>query len=328
MSNRYSAGLALIAAAGLAACSEPSTAPTSTVQPRFAQSASDLTPVVAPTGDLATFLRALNSRLAAQGARFAVRQADLSFAPTANPNQASIVFANDRRLRTGYRFVTADPRRPASIGVIRQASFAPFAFAFTGSGFVDATPSIDASFATWASSTCSGLPIVKSPLAANVFPSALLSLGPGFLSDPLANDVNTIGYLPGFIFDLFLGPGAANGVLGVTFPFVWVDADGNPTDIDHDNTDDMAFAEIWYNAAFNWTNTGTGSNIDLETVALHENGHALGLDHFGKVAINLSSGKLQVSPRAVMNAFILGTLRSPLGTDNAAYCSLWSNYPN
>jgi hypothetical protein len=172
---------------------------------------------------------------------------------------------------------------------------------------------------------CASLPIVNNVLPANVFPSALLNLG-GFIPNPLFSDVNTVGFLPGFIFDIVLGPGASQEVLGVTFPFVFVDANGDPTDIDADGNDDAAFAEVWYNAAFLWNTSGSGPGVDIETVALHENGHALGLAHFGRIAVNTSSGKLNVSPRAVMNAFILGTLRQPLGTDAGAFCSNWSDW--
>jgi hypothetical protein len=37
-------------------------------------------------------------------------------------------------------------------------------------------------------------------------------------------------------------------------------------------------------------------------VALHENGHALGLGHYGKVFVTTNNAKLHIAPRAVMNA--------------------------
>ena len=187
-----------------------------------------------------------------------------------------------------------------------------------------AKPSVDASFATWTGVKCSSLQVVNNILPANVFNSLILTI-PGFINNPLASDVNTVGFLPGAIFDAVFGPGASTEILGVTFPFVFTQG-GVPTDIDSDGNADAAFAEIWYNARFRWNNTGTGPGVDIETVTLHENGHALGLGHFGKIAINESNGKLKVSPRAVMNALVLGTLRSPLGTDNSAFCATWGNW--
>ena len=50
----------------------------------------------------------------------------------------------------------------------------------------------------------------------------------------------------------------------MTFPFVWVDASGNPTDIDNDGAADYAFALILYSSTFSWAING---DIDVETVA-------------------------------------------------------------
>jgi hypothetical protein len=102
-----------------------------------------------------------------------------------------------------------------------------------------------------------------------------------------------------------------------------------PSDIDRDGNLDYAFAEVWYNNAFTWTLSGFGGDADVQTVAFHENGHALGLGHFGKIHATFSpfGGRLHVSPRAAMNAIILGTLRGPLGTDNAALCGYYANWP-
>jgi hypothetical protein len=307
------------------ACADDATNPNAArIQPRFDLSEGDLVPFADPAGGPEAFLVSLNQGIAAQNLNYAVREASMLLAATADPQRASTVYANDRLHRLGYRFVKNDPRRGTVGAAVRQATFLPLGFASTGSATINAKPSIDASFATWNGVQCANLSIVNNALPANVFPSAILNLG-GFIENPLLNDINTAGFLPGSIFNLVLGPGASTQVLGVTFPFVFVDAEGNPTDIDGDGNDDLAFAEIWYNAAFRWNNTGTGPNADIETVTLHENGHALGLNHFGKIAVN-QNGKLHVSPRAVMNAIVLGTLRSPLGTDNAGFCGIWEDW--
>ena len=276
------------------------------------------------SGGPEAFLASVNHAFAGQG--YAVRGADLLLASTADPSFKTTVLANDREHRLEFQFVAGDPRRGTVGDIVRQASFLPLMSAPTSpTTSVNAKPSVDASFATWNRVSCSTLTVVNNVLPTNVLPSAIL-VSSAFIENPLLSDVNTVGFLPGAIFDAVFGPGASRSILAVTFPFVWVDAAGNPTDINGDGEDDSAFAEIWYNAAFRWTSTGLGNAIDIETVALHENGHALSLGHFGMIWRN--HGVLRASPRAVMNAFYGGPLRSPLGTDNASFCGYWASWPN
>src|SRR2546426_3170426 len=56
--------------------------------------------------------------------------------------------------------------------------------------------------------------------------------------------------------------------------------------------------------------------VDVETVALHENGHSLGLGHFGP------------PPTAVMNPVYGGIRHTPFPTDLAGMSTLWSSWPN
>lgn len=134
--------------------------------------------------------------------------------------------------------------------------------------------------------------------------------------------------MPAILFELVVGLGSSENVLGVTFTFIFTDENGDPTDINNDGYADTALKEVWYNDAFLWTDSGnSGDAVDIETVALHENGHALGFGHFGKISVTDSNNKLHVSPRAVMNAIILGTQRDLLGTDEASYNSIYDNEP-
>jgi hypothetical protein len=114
------------------------------------------------------------------------------------------------------------------------------------------------------------------------------------------------------------------GVIGATFTFIFTEG-GVPTDIDGNGKADVAFREIYYDPSWNWADDGA-ANIDIETVALHEAGHALSQAHFGNLF--LKKGVLSASPRAVMNAFYGGPLRTLLGTDNAGHCGNWADWPN
>jgi len=142
-------------------------------------------------------------------------------------------------------------------------------------------------------------------------------------------DLSHAGWLPGPFFD-FLVPGGSVFILGVTLTFVFIDASGF-TDIDSNGKFDTAFREIYYNDAFSWADDGA-TNIDVETVALHEAGHGLSQAHFGKVFLKgnkgKSNGSLQFAPRAVMNAVYISPQQALLGTDNGGHCSIWGQWPN
>lgn len=292
-----------------ASCSSESVNPESA--PAFASAAVE-------DGPISAKLAQINDSLAALGLNIAVQKAEFILAPTAPvPASGQIVFANDRVKRLTSRWVPNDVRRAADGDRITYMNVTPF-MAANGAG--NAEGGIDASFGTWDAMTCTSLDIVKRAWNGGN-PSAILSITGLASVSPFSADVVTMGYLPGFLFNAVLGPGASTSVLGVTFTFIFLEsAGGPPTDIDGDGRIDTAAKEVWYNNDFDWTLSGLGNDIDVETVALHENGHALELGHYGKIFGTLGNLKLHVSPRAVMNAAILGTLRSPLGTDKAGYC--------
>jgi hypothetical protein len=322
MCNRRAVLASIAVTLFVAACDQAG--PTASDGPAFAKSsATDL-----PYGDgpVSPVLDSINRALAARGLNFQVERAEFVVVnrPGA-PASGQVVFANDRAKRLTSRWVAGDARRAADGDRINWLVVDPFMAANTSAGAQDVTASVASAFDTWDSQTCSTLGIDQRQWAGTTFPSAILDIG--LPADPLEANINIIGFLPGSIFDAVLGDGSSEFVLGVTFTFVFIHPDETPTDINHDGRDDTAFKEMWFNNDFTWTTSGLGSDIDVETVALHEIGHAFEIGHFGKIFRTASNLTLHVAPRAVMNAAILGTLRSPLGTDNAAFCGNWASWP-
>ncbi|HSG08934.1 MAG TPA: hypothetical protein VLA36_11295 [Longimicrobiales bacterium] len=326
--------LALAVAGVLVACEAPVTAPEPEVPlaPSLSiqstagfATAGGLT-LLASGGDLQSFVDNANAALAARGAAVMIHHAEW-IDGSGDTDAAKIVFANNRTLRLTSRWVPGDPRRGAAGPDLTQGSFPFFQVA---NGTIATEAIIDGTFDTWNGVGCSNLTVNKVAIPAAVFPSAILSLG-GFANDAFAADISTIGWLPGPIFDAILGSGASANVLGVTFTFVWLAAPGVPSDIDNDHNNDTALKEVWYNDAFTWTDAGGGPfdpDVDIETVALHENGHTLELGHFGKLTARFAKKglRIQASPRAVMNATYIGSLRSPLRTDRAALCGFYGSW--
>lgn len=277
--------------------------------------------------------QAINAKLAQDGMAIRLSYAETvtgTGGPTYEGGQT--IFANDRTKRLTAQWVPDDPRRTNSTNNLSYIVWDPFADANFGTAQkVDGTPAIDASFETWNDLKANSKVTVQKLPGTNTNPSAILVLG-GNPGNPFLADISQVGFLPGSIFDAVLGPGASQSVLGVAFTFVWIGPTGEPTDVNNDGYDDIAIKEVWYNDAFTWTDTGDSSQgTDIETVALHENGHALGFGHFGKISVtgNMPQNlKLHVSPRAVMNAIILGTQRDLLGTDKASYNSIYGDWPS
>jgi hypothetical protein len=298
---------------------------TDTVTPESSPAFASASTAAENDGPVSAALARINDSLATLGMNFAIHRAEFVLAPNAPLSAGQTVFANDRTKRLTSRWVPGDDRREADGNRITYMNFDPLMGA-TAAGNVESA--IDASFATWDGMKCTDLAIVKRPWNLGNASAIVSGIAPPV--SVFSADVFTLGFVPGSLLDAVLGAGASNNVLGVTFTFIFgtnTPAGFIPSDIDGDGNTDTAIKEVWYNNAFSWTLSGLGSNIDVESVALHENGHALELGHFGKIFRTTANGNLQVGTRAVMNAAILGTLRTPLGTDNAAYCGNFATWP-
>ena len=121
------------------------------------------------------------------------------------------------------------------------------------------------------------------------------------------------------------GPGGGDGILAFSVSFIFIDDLGNPTDINGDNNLDTALNEVYYNDNFGNPGGSRAGNpwginillpgIDVETVGLHENGHSLGIGHFGP------------PPDAVMNPVYAGIRHTPLAVDDGGMCAVWGSWP-
>lgn len=286
--------------------------------PEFALSASATADAIAAIMDHA------NVALAGAGASYRAAIAEYvtdATGPEAGNTVLSKVVGNKQ---LGHDFIPFDPNREDWSGPSGSSDDITYAIDQTGDAVpvfggltgAQTTAAINRAMATWQGVSCSTLPLAQNP-------DFGLDIG-------LVAFLNGLGGSP-FVFADVQHAGwrdinFAGGILGVTFTFIFVDGSGNPTDQDNDGRLDTAFREIYYDPSFTWKDDGV-SNIDVESVALHEAGHGLSQAHFGKVAIK-NDGSLQASPRAVMNAFYQSPFRALQGTDNGGHCSNWAAWPN
>lgn len=300
---------------GLAACENDPT-PTTPSPPSFA------TAKVA-THKISPLLVEINRRLEARGAKIRVDHAEWL---SANNAVGQIIFANDRDKQLGFRWIPGDPRRgaldDALTYVVDQSDGA------TSNGLTNAQTeaAIDRALQTWDSGTqCSNLPVVKLTDDGSDFDLVDLLLGfPGAGFDNFLADIVEAGWVPAPFFDLVV-PGGSQFILGVTFTFNFV----GDLDINDDGFIDTALKEVYYNDGFAWgIDTGNGDDIDVQSVALHENGHSFDLAHFGRIFGTFGNGKIHLAPRAVMNAAYSGQQQEFSGSDLAGHCSLFGSWPN
>lgn len=322
--NRLCVHLALASAVVLTACEE-NAAPTSerTTGPAFASSTAPAAAAVSPALDR------INAALAARGKNFRVSHAEWVTRDDAQ-QAGQIVFASDRgNKQLDYQFVPGDPRRGVGNAITYLIDQSDGATSTGGTLDNAATEAaIDRQMSTWeTTTTCSNFPIVKVPdpgsdpdLIDGIF-------GFGDIGTPFA-DITHAGWTPAEFFD-FLTEDGSQFILAVTFTFFFDDANGGPTDIDHDGKGDAAFREIYYNDAFEWgIDTDNSTAIDVETVALHETGHGLSQAHFGQIFGTSSNQRIHFAPLAVMNAAVSVQQHTLRGTDNAGHCSIWGSWPN
>jgi hypothetical protein len=321
------------------ACSEAPTDPNQlAVRPSFAVAESENVPEVSP------LLVQLNEQLASRGSNMRVLQAEyVTDGSQGGQESGHTIIANDRHWRLSSNWVAGDPNRGGRTNltyVVDQSEGS--ALSLLPNGTVGVLPNsvteaaIDRTFVTWDSGTqCSNLPIQKvadTGVDPDIIDALILTpAGQDPTLSPLYGttlaDITEAGWLPRALFDA-IRPNGSAGILGVTFTLIWVDNEtGEPTDMDRNGRNDVALKEIYYNRRVPWGDDLRPVNVDIESIVLHENGHALDLGHFGKVTLK-KDGSFQFSPRAVMNAVYIFPERALRGTDNGHHCAQFGSWPN
>ena len=298
--KRWAVVLTLLAGFGVATASRPT-----------AQSGEQDPPILAK-------IRQINRQLAAAGVNIAVEQIEFFTLGSGRPS--------NRVHQQPFRWVANDARREAFgdkiTYLVDQSDGATLSGLTTG----QTEMAIDRAMDTWqAEDAMRKVDLVKRADAGedpDIFDSFF---GFGSFGNPFLADIVNAGWLPRAFFEAAGGPGGGRGILAFSVTFIFTQPNGTPTDINGDNHLDTALNEVYYNNTFGdpkddrrlnpWGINILLPGIDVETVALHENGHSLGIGHFGP------------PPAAVMNPVYAGIRQDPLAIDRAGMRTVWSSWP-
>lgn len=286
--------------------------------------------------DLDALADQINSGLAAHGINAEIDYMEYITAAESDEMGQLVIFKDTGNKQLGHDFVPFDPRRTGLQDI--QVIVDNIDTLHTQSGGegeppVTILPGADlaafhSSNATWEGVNCANIPVVD--LGNSGVDLGFVQFILGFGGAPVIGaDVGHYGWLPPSFFNAIGGPGGGASILGVTFTFIFV---GPGSDLDGNGIPDTAFREIYYNTNFAWKidpndQLGDGG-IDIESVALHEMGHGLSQAHFGSGKINTKTGKITISPQAIMNAAHSIGHRAITGTDKGGHCSNWASWPN
>lgn len=303
--------LALLVFTGLVAACERAPEQASAPNPTFAAAGNQDDPVVQR-------MKQINAQLASQGLRIAVEAIEYITIGQERPS--------NRIHAQPFRWVPNDPRRLADgeniTYLVDQSDGA------TASGLTNAQTeaAIDRALTTWSTDPALRKVTIVKRADSGADPDIFdFFFGFGGFGNPFLADIVDAGWLPRAYFEAVGGPGGGRGILAFSVTFIFVDGNGNPTDINVDGYLDTALNEVYYNDNFGNPSGDRAGNpwginvalpgIDVETVALHENGHSLELGHFGP------------PPSAVMNPVYAGIRHVPFASDDAGMNAVWGSWP-
>jgi hypothetical protein len=224
--------------------------------------------------------------------------------------------ASSRIHRQPFRWVAGDPRRKATGDRLTYLVDPADILDSKSLPASAAEAAFDQAMSSWSRSSClQKVDVVKRASDGSDPDIFDFAYGYGDFGDFRAADIVLGGWLPPGFFEAVVAPDSGKSVLAMSVTFIFVGPDGEPTDINNDGYLDTAANEIYFNSGFSWAAGSVAPAIDLESVALHEIGHSLGIRHFGP------------PPTAVMNPVYTGPKTELRPRDQASLCSIWAGWP-
>lgn len=244
-----------------------------------------------------------------------------------------------------YQWVENDPRRHAPDGLtlyyrIDLTELPP------GVSAQKTEAAIEAAVATFEGQTCGRtLDLVRVDTDPGTdFGYVQHAAGMGGAATPRA-DITFAGWVPA----AFMAAAGVPGSFGVALPATWQtdgslawgldawDPSRSFTDVNRDRKADLFATEIYFNRDWNYVTddkelADTLFYIDVQTIATHELGHALGMGHFGRSTVILDANgefvDLYVNPHSasLMNTSSFYQKRDLSGSDVASFCQLYANW--
>ncbi|MGH7564509.1 MAG: matrixin family metalloprotease [Gemmatimonadota bacterium] len=292
----------------LAACQDDSGAPSSPGQERLSAAGKG-----GGEPDMMAIMLHANDQLRAQGLGIAVEAIEYFTIGAGRPS--------DRIHAQPFRWVPDDPRRLAQGIDITYIVDQSEGRTTSGLQNADTEPEIDAAMQTWdAEEALDKVAIFKRPDPNRDITIFDFFFCGGRQGNPFAADIVSAGWFDPECF------GANTLAFSVTF--IFVDDDGNPTDINGDNYLDTALNEVYFNDRFGDPRFDTGTlnpwtvgqqglpAIDVRTVSFHELGHSLEVGHFGP------------PPDAVMNPVYAGPRIAAFSADESGMQAVWQSWPS